>query len=137
MANTSGAYRGTWRRGAYTKRSVTPRTWPELASPASAYRRLDDRLAVSDHDVELDLAIFVLFAELGFSGADRFGHAFERDLGFVGLLLGLLQPRVQLAQTRVVDGGASGSGWLCRRRRRGLRGCGRGLWRGRCGGRRR
>ena len=63
----------------------------------SADDRLDDGFAVFDHHVELDLAVLVLLAELGFGGADRFGQAFEADVGFFGLLLGLLELAVKVA----------------------------------------
>jgi hypothetical protein len=67
--------------------------WPDR----SADDGLDHGFAVFDDDVEVDFAVFVLLAELGFGRADRLGQAFVADVGLFGLLLGLLKARMQVA----------------------------------------
>jgi hypothetical protein len=63
----------------------------------SAHDGFDERFAVFDYDVEVDFAVFVLFAQLGFGGAERFGQPLQADAALLSLLFGLLQARVQLA----------------------------------------
>jgi hypothetical protein len=75
---------------------------------ALAHNRLNHGFAVFDHHVEVDFAVLVLFAEFGFGGADGFGQAFVGDVGLLGLLLRLLEARVEIAQARVVDAAAGG-----------------------------
>ena len=56
---------------------------------------LSTALAVFDHDVEVDFAVFVLFAQLGLGGLERFGKPFDADRARVlGLTLGFDQARV-------------------------------------------
>src|SRR5437868_83594 len=76
--------------------------------------RLEDGLAVLDHDVEVDFPIFVLFAQLCLSGLERFREPFQaHGAKVLGLALGLDQARVQLANSGVREIGARDS-WLGR-----------------------
>jgi hypothetical protein len=70
---------------------------------ASAHNRLHDGAAVFDHHVEVDFAVLVLLAELGFGRANGLGEALVGNVRFLGLLLGLLKLGVKVAQPCVVD----------------------------------
>ena len=95
-------------RKAVSAADAPTRTQPDCE--VSPHNRLYDGFPILDHHVEINFAILVLFAQLGFGGADGFGEAFVADVGLFGLLLGLLKARVQVAQARVVDGAASRCG---------------------------
>jgi hypothetical protein len=76
---------------------------PAVPFAALADNRLNHGFAVFDHHVEVDFAVLVLFAKLGFGRANGFGEALVGDVRFFGLQLGLLQLGVEVAEARVVE----------------------------------